>query len=105
MARKTSTVDRLSAPEASPPPTPHRRVARGDGFVSIYTNDIQVQTSPWDMRLVLSELGDSDDVSVNVKQLAEIRLSIEIAKRLTLMLAEQLNLFEATFGQIPGPKA
>ena len=82
-----------------------REVIKSAGFVSIYANDVQVQTSPWDLRLLLSELSDQPTPeSITVRQLAELRISPQLAKKLTMILIDQLKTYEQYYGEIPGPK-
>jgi len=75
---------------------------------NIYVNDVQVQTSTWDVRLLLGEITDivteKDNSTLMVNQLGDLRMSPQLAKRLTIILIEQLKRYEATFGQIPSPK-
>src|SRR5687768_6528953 len=62
-------------------------------FFSVYANDVSVQTTPWDIRLLLGELSlptDQDRV-VRVKQIGELRLSPQLAKRVIMIIAEQLK--------------
>lgn len=76
-----------------------RHIVRSPAFVSIYANDIQLMTSPWDMRLVLSEMGDlMENDAVAINQLAELRISLPLAKKLTMMMIEQINKYEARVG-------
>jgi hypothetical protein len=85
-----------------------RRVAKSPTFFSVYTNDMQVSTSPWDLRIILGEVEEiqlvADKPVMTVTQLGEVRMSVQIAKRLTLMVADQLKTYEAMFGPIPSPK-
>ena len=81
-----------------------RHVSRAPTFVSIYANDVQIHTSPWDMRIVLGEIGDTvegNPPSINVHQLGEIRISPPLAKKLVQVIAEQVQAYERTFGPIP----
>lgn len=94
---------------ASNSPIPAERiVSKAANFFSVYANDLQVFTSPWDLRLVLGEMGDqgiasSGAVVMNISQLGEVRMSPQIAKKLIGLLADQLKAYETSFGQIPGP--
>lgn len=85
-----------------------REVRRSPNFVSLYANDVQVQTTPWDVRLILGEIGieetDGRQV-VHVQQTAELRMSLQLAKRLILIITEQLVGYEENFGPIPQPKS
>ena len=79
-----------------------REVVRSPEFVSIYSNDVQVWTSPWDLRLILGELSDQPTPgTVIVNQLAELRMSPQLAKKLTMIMIQQLKAYEADFGEIP----
>lgn len=104
VARRTPIVD-VGPPSVSPG---HRQTSKSETFFSIYTNDIMVQTSPWDVRLTLGELGDTetdgDKMIVRINQLCEVRMAPQLAKKLVLILAEQLKSYEANFGEIPGPR-
>lgn len=81
-----------------------RNVSRSPTFVSIYANDIQIHTSPWDLRIVLGEIADTvegDPPSINVNQLGEVRVSPQLAKRLVQVISEQVQQYERLFGPIP----
>ena len=94
---------------ASIVPVPHvtarpltREIVRSPGYVSIYSNDVQVQTSPWDLRLIFSELSDQPTPeSITVNQLAELRVSPQLAKKLTMVMIQLLTEYEEEFGKIP----
>lgn len=66
---------------------------------------MQLFVSQWDMRIILGELGDPegtlDSPRLNIKQIGEVRMSVQIAKRLAIMLMENLQIYETTFGPIP----
>jgi hypothetical protein len=83
----------------------NRRVTPSPTFVSLYANDVQVQTTPWDIRLVFGEIGDAseDGSGVDVRRLGEVRLSLPLTKKLTLILVQQLQAYEERIGQISMP--
>jgi hypothetical protein len=109
MARKARTNETSVVPApargSAVIETPAKReTTRSPAFVSIYVNDVQVYTSPWDMRLVLGEMGDTlvaDTTSVNIKELGELRMSPQLAKKLTMIIVDQLKEYERRFGEIP----
>ena len=104
MPRKTHPT--IASAAAKPAAEIRRKNVKSPEFVSVYANDVQVQTSPWDVRLILGEiadLGTADDRIVTINQLAELRISPQLAKRMTMMMIEQLKTYEERFGQIPGP--
>ncbi|MDQ2839749.1 MAG: DUF3467 domain-containing protein [Acidobacteriota bacterium] len=81
-----------------------RNVSRSSTFVSIYANDVQIHTSPWDLRIVFGEIGDAvegDIPSINVSQLGEVRVSPQLAKKLAEAIIAQVQAYERTFGKIP----
>jgi hypothetical protein len=84
-----------------------RRTETSPSFASLYANDVQVQTSPWDLRLIFGEIANiptKDDQAVTIKQVGEVRLSPQLAKKLTIILIEQLQGYEKRFGMIPIPR-
>jgi Protein of unknown function (DUF3467) len=84
-----------------------REVTRSPGFVSIYANDIQIHTSPWDVRLVLGEMGDivaAENPAYSVKEIGELRISPQLAKKLMMLLGQQIQTYESIFGEIPVAK-
>ncbi len=103
------------APAAPVPSTPaalvghtvSRSIERAEDFVSIYTNDIQVQVSPWDLRLLLGVIvgmpANPPTGSVDVSLLADVRMSPQMAKKIAMILATQVERYEQTFGAIPLP--
>jgi len=82
-----------------------RKVERSPGFFSVYANDVQFFVSQWDMRLVLGQLGDPELAGnvpmINIEQIGEVRLSLQIAKKLVAMLSDHISIYEKTFGPIP----
>jgi hypothetical protein len=88
----------------------NREVARSQNFVSFYSNDVQLQTSPWDVRITFSEMWvdrDSDEngnKAAHVTEVGEVRLSPMLAKRVMLILAAQIQNYEERFGPIPQPE-
>jgi len=106
MVKRSRTEGTIEKVLAKREPEPAERVViKSPSYASLYTNDVQVMTSPWDLRLVLGEIGDQPTgQSINVTQLAELRMSPQFAKRLTLILLQQLRAYEELFGNIPGPK-
>src|SRR5258708_30237463 len=72
-------------------------------FKSMCVNDIQVQTTPWDVRLILGRIDDvtEDEVPIlKVVQLGEMHMSPQMAKQLLMILADQLAGYEGRFGPV-----
>ena len=83
-----------------------RETKRSPAFFSVYANDIQVQTSPWDMRIILGEIAKpaaAGDLVVSINQLGELRISVQLAKRLAVIMTRQIEAYEGRFGSIPLP--
>jgi len=102
MARVSSVKERIPAAEQQP----ERKVSRSAEFISIYANDIEVQTSPWDMRIVFGEVTDTKPSEegptvMDVTQLCLLRMSPQLAKRLAAIMQEQIQAYELQFGEIP----
>lgn len=86
----------------------NRQVARAESFVSFYANDVQLQTTPWDVRLTFSEMyvdppSNHDGPTAHISQLGQVRLSPPLAKRVMIILAQQVRAYEEKFGAIPQP--
>jgi hypothetical protein len=81
-----------------------REVFRSPEFVSLYANDVQIQITPWDMRLMLGEIVDLPSVETpvaKIKQLADLRLSPQLAKKPAMVMIGQLEAYEEKYGEIP----
>lgn len=84
-----------------------RTVVTDSDFASLYANDLQIQTSPWDVRLIfgcIDVAGTVDDPAAVIKQVGEVRMSPQLAKKLTVILIGQLQGYEQRFGPIPQPQ-
>jgi|ERR1035438_6626031 hypothetical protein len=85
----------------------NRKQERSPDYFSVYANDLQMQTTPWDIRLIFGLItGTPVDHTgvVNVTQLGELRLSPQLAKLVAMILTQQLRGYEEQFGEIPLPK-
>jgi hypothetical protein len=83
-----------------------RQVSQSPEFVSLYTNDTQVQLSPWDVRLIFGLIEDpptAERKTMSVRRIGEVRMSPEHAKKVLAILAEQLKQYEDSIGIIPQP--
>jgi hypothetical protein len=85
----------------------NRQVARSESFASLYTNDTQVQLSPWDVRLIFGIIDrppSADNPTIHVTAVGEVRMSPQHAKRVATILLRQLKTYEETVGPIPQPE-
>jgi len=84
----------------------NRLVEPAPTFVSIYTNDTQLQMTPWDLRMVFGVIAEQPTASnpkALVKTLCEVRMSPQHAKKVALILLQQLKHYEENVGKIPQP--
>ena len=85
----------------------NREVVRAEPYVTLYANDVQLQTTPWDVRLILGrilELPTAENPTATVSQIGEIHVSPQLAKRVTRLLIAQLQTYEKQMGEIPQPQ-
>ncbi|HEV8641379.1 MAG TPA: DUF3467 domain-containing protein [Methylomirabilota bacterium] len=83
-----------------------RTIVFAPNFISLYTNDTQVQVSPWDVRLIFGEISEpptSERPEVVIKATGEVRMSPQHAKRILQILADTLATYERSVGPIPLP--
>lgn len=72
---------------------------KADDFLSVYANNIAVSISSWDMQVVFGRVLSPN----NVMEHAEIVMSKELAKALTIIMSTHLKAYEAQFGEIQIP--
>lgn len=82
-----------------------RSVTNASTFGSYYANDTQIQTTPWDVRLIFGQITaiEPENNRASVEQVAEVRMSPQHAKRVVALLQKQLQNYEAKIGAIPLP--
>jgi len=89
-------------------PDVKREEIRSAAFFSAYANDVQIQTTPWDLRLLFGEftLPTSPEAPpvLMVNLLGEVRMSPSLAKKVTVIMLQQIKTYEERFGPIPLPK-
>jgi len=75
-----------------------------DKFVSLYVNDLQVQITPWDFRVLLGLVTGTpskESPELEIATIGEIRMSPQLAKRLLVVLQGQVQNYEQSVGPIP----
>jgi hypothetical protein len=85
-----------------------REVAAAPTFVSLYSNDTQVQVSPWDVRLIFGMItqppsAQQPSPTIHVTQVGEVRMSPQHAKKVVQILLAQIQGYEERIGPIPLP--
>lgn len=84
----------------------NRQTVTAEKFVSLYVNDTQVQVTPWDIKLIFGEITSvptPENPAIIIKQIGEVRMSPQHAKKVTQVLLQQLEHYERTVGPIPLP--
>lgn len=84
----------------------NREETASPSFVTLYTNDTQLQVSPWDVRLIFGEISrppTDENPRTLIKQTGEVRMSPQHAKVVAKILMAQLKLYEENYGPIPLP--
>jgi uncharacterized protein DUF3467 len=87
-----------------------------DTFVSVYSNNLQMEVSPWDFKLIFGEIekGEADPtgqrlVKLHVEDKVRVSMSPQHAKAVLKVLQENVALYEKQIGPIPNqpdaPKA
>ena len=76
---------------------------RSDTFASYYSNDTQVQTGPYDVRLTFGTVDAvrKDKNEIEVVQSAEVRMSPQQARVVLRILTKHLEDYERKFGSFP----
>jgi hypothetical protein len=75
-------------------------------FRSYYANDTQVQVTKWDARMVFGVIVDvpNDNEKFGVQRVAEVRMSLQHAKRVAEVLSEQIRMYEQRVGPLLIPQ-
>jgi uncharacterized protein DUF3467 len=83
-----------------------RKNERAESFVALYANDAQFRTTPWDIRITFGSIAASaeSDKELVVKELSEVYMSPQFAKRVAMVLLTQIQHYERTIGPIPLPE-
>jgi hypothetical protein len=87
----------------------NRELVPAAQYVSLYANDTQVQVTPWDIRIMFGlitavESSEGQSAAITVSQIGEVRMSPQHAKRVAIVLMQQIQNYEKTVGPIPQPE-
>ena len=84
----------------------NRQLSKSPSFATFYANDTQMQITPWDLRLTFGVIQDvqAEPPVAIIEQVGEVRMSLQHAKRIVLVLVEQLRIYEQTVGPIALPR-
>lgn len=84
-----------------------RRMEESQNYVSLYANDAQIQMTPWDLRIILGQISSTPspgDPTMLVRLIGDVRMSPQLAKKVTQILLGQIQLYERTIGPIAIPE-
>lgn len=73
---------------------------RRETFISAYSNQAQVQSAPFDFRLLFGEVVTDQAGKLSIEEIAAISLSPQHAKTLLYLLARNIKLWEQRWGEI-----
>jgi hypothetical protein len=83
---------------SQPPPKIH--LAQSSDYREAYANSVQIRVNLWDFFLMFGTINQSAPDSVNIQNFQGVYLSPQQAKALYNVLQQNINQYEATFGEI-----
>lgn len=78
------------------------RIKRSEDFLSIYSNNAQLQMSSFDARMIFGE-ASLDDEGTLIQQKVSVVMSLEHLKVFTKILTDHVQKYEAQVGEIKLP--
>ena len=87
-------------PEETGPAAPVGEFRRTEDFTSVYANNIQFETSVWDLKIILGEL-DQRGGKLTVEQHTAVSVPWMQAKLLCYFLRMSIEFHEINNGKIP----
>jgi hypothetical protein len=71
-----------------------------DTFLSLYSNNISVRTTPFDMQLIFGEILSVDEHKLAIENFLAVNLSPQTAKSLLNVISGQIDAYEQQYGEI-----
>ncbi len=85
----------------TPPQTPPKiQLSQSSDYREGYANSVQVRVNLWDFFLMFGTINQSAADSVYIQNFQGVYLSPQQAKALYNVLQQNINQYEATFGEI-----
>jgi flagellar protein FlaG len=81
-------------------PQPHIQLVKAPEYRESYANSVQVRANLWDFFLSFGVINQSGPDSVSIQNFQGIYLSPQQAKALFNILQQNINQYEAAFGEI-----
>ena len=76
---------------------------QSSNFISVYSNNVALQSNFFDMSLTFGEMLSMDQGTVTVEQRARVTMTIAHAKLFLAILVDQIDKYEAQFGAVDLP--
>jgi hypothetical protein len=83
-----------------PPTAPRIQLSNSPEYREGYANSVQIRANLWDFFLLFGTLNQTSPEAVNIQNFQGIYLSPQQAKALLNVLSQNLQQYEATFGEI-----
>ena len=71
-----------------------------DTFLSLYSNNISVPTTPFDIQLIFGEILSVDEHKLAIENFLAVNLSPQTAKSLLNVISGQIDAYEQQYGEI-----
>jgi hypothetical protein len=80
-------------------------VPKSASFVDVYANDTLLQVTAWDARFMFGVITEPglDQTKVGIVRVADVRMSLQHAKRVAQLLNEHIKRYEDQHGQLKIP--
>ena len=83
-----------------PPAPPKIQLSNAPEYREGYANSVQIRANLWDFFLLFGTLNQTSPEAVHIQNFQGIYLSPQQAKALLNVLSQNLQQYEATFGEI-----
>ncbi len=84
----------------TPPTPPKITVSSTPDYRESYANSVQVRLNLWDFFLVFGTINQTSPDAVTIRNFQGVYLSPQQAKALANLLQQNIQQYEATFGEI-----
>jgi len=84
----------------TPPSPPKIQLSATPDYREAYANSVQVRLNLWDFFLVFGTINQTAPDSVTIRNFQGVYLSPQQAKALSNLLQQNIQQYEATFGEI-----
>jgi flagellar protein FlaG len=83
-----------------PQPPPKIQLSQSSDYREAYANSVQIRVNLWDFFLMFGTINQNAADSVYIQNFQGVYLSPQQAKALYNVLQQNINQYEATFGEI-----